>query len=56
MYFATNGTRASWCQEMCDPVEQIGYGVMVNGVNVSVSDFVFPTFLIRMLRCHKILL
>ena len=34
----------SWCQELCDPCEQIGYGITVNGVDVSVSDFVFPSF------------
>lgn len=34
----------SWCGELCDPVEQIGYGINVNGINVSVSDFVFPAF------------
>lgn len=34
----------SWCGELCDPVEQIGYGIMVNGTNVAVSDFVFPSF------------
>lgn len=32
------------CGEVADPVEQIGYGIMVNGTNVSVSDFVFPSF------------
>ena len=34
----------SWAGELCDPVEQIGYGIVVNGRNVSVSDFVFPAF------------
>jgi hypothetical protein len=34
----------SWCAELCDPVEQIGYGIMVDGKNVSVSDFCFPSF------------
>jgi hypothetical protein len=34
----------SWCGELCDPVEQIGYPVEVNGVQVSVSDFVFPSY------------
>lgn len=34
----------SWCQELCDPVEQISYGVMVGSTNVAVSDFVFPSF------------
>lgn len=34
----------SWCAELCDPVEQIGYGVMVGTTNVAVSDFVFPNF------------
>jgi len=41
--FCDNGT-TSWCQELCDPVEQIGYGIMVGTTNVSVSDFVFPNF------------
>ncbi len=41
--FCDNGN-TSWCQEMCDPVEQIGYGIMVDGINVAVSDFVFPSF------------
>lgn len=36
---ADNGS-VSWAKELCDPVEQVGYGV--NGV--SVSDFVFPSF------------
>jgi len=34
----------SWCAELCDPVEQIGYGIMVGTTNVAVSDFVFPSF------------
>jgi hypothetical protein len=41
--YCDNGN-TSWCAELCDPVEQIGYGVVANGVNVSVSDFVFPNF------------
>jgi hypothetical protein len=34
----------SWCHELCDPVEQIGYGVKVGDVEVAVSDFVFESF------------
>ena len=41
--FCDNGS-ISQCQEMCDPVEQIGYGVDVNGTLVSVSDFCFPAY------------
>lgn len=41
--FFDNGT-TSWCGELCDPVEQIGYPLMVGTTNVSVSDFVFPAF------------
>lgn len=41
--FCDNGS-TSWCQELCDPVEQIGYGININGTDVSVSDFVFPSF------------
>lgn len=33
-----------YCQEMCDPVEQIGYSIQVGGVNVSVSDFILPAW------------
>lgn len=41
--FDDNGA-VSWCHELCDPVEQIGYGVEVNGVQIAVSDFVFESF------------
>lgn len=41
-YYDCGGT--SWCGELCDPVEQIGYGIMVGTQNVAVSDFVFPNF------------
>jgi hypothetical protein len=41
--YADNGG-ISWCCEMCDCVEQIGYGIEVNGVSISVSDFVLPQF------------
>lgn len=34
----------SWCGELCDTVEQIGYGIKVGGVEVAVSDFVLPSF------------
>jgi hypothetical protein len=30
--------------EICDPVESISYPISVNGVQVAVSDFVFPSF------------
>jgi hypothetical protein len=36
--------RESWCYELCDPVEQIGYGIQVGNETISVSDFVFPSF------------
>ena len=29
---------------MCDPVEQVGYGIIIDGIEVSVSDFVFPAY------------
>lgn len=38
-----NGS-VSWCGEVCDPVEQIGYGINVNGQLIAVSDFIFPAF------------
>jgi hypothetical protein len=38
-----NGS-VSIAAELCDPVEQIGYPIMVNGLNVAVSDFVFPSY------------
>jgi len=41
--YCDNGA-TSWCAELCDPVEQVGYGITVNGVDVAVSDFVFPSF------------
>jgi hypothetical protein len=33
-----------FCQELCDPVEALSYGINVGGVQVSVSNFVFPSF------------
>lgn len=41
--FCDNGA-TSWCMEMCDPCEQIGYAIEVDGYSVSVSDFCFPSF------------
>lgn len=41
--FSDNGS-TSWCNEMCDPCEQVGYGILVGTTNVSVSDFCFPNF------------
>ena len=43
-YYDNRLTGESWCGELADPVEQISYGIVVNGVNVSVSDFVLPNF------------
>jgi hypothetical protein len=34
-----------YAQELCDPVENDSYGIMVNGVNVAVSNFIFPSWL-----------
>jgi hypothetical protein len=39
-----NSNGISWCGELCDPVEQIGYGIEVGNINVSVSDFLLPNF------------
>lgn len=33
-----------YAQELCDPVEADSYAVSVDGVNVSVSNFVFPAW------------
>ena len=41
--FCDNGN-TSWAFEGCDPVENIGYGIMVDGIEVAVSDFVFGSF------------
>jgi hypothetical protein len=41
--YSDNGS-TSFCVEMCDPVEQIGYGIAVHGESVAVSDFVFPSY------------
>ena len=35
---------SSYALEVCDSVEDVSYVVVVNGQNVSVSDFVLPTF------------
>jgi hypothetical protein len=32
------------CAEVADPVEQIGYGIMIGNINVSVSDFILSSF------------
>lgn len=34
-----------YCQELCDPVENDSYGIMVGTTNVSVSNFIFPSWL-----------
>lgn len=35
----------SFCQEMCDSCEEVGYGYITNcGVNVALSDFTFPAY------------
>ena len=41
--YSDNGS-TSYCHELCDAVEQIGYGVAVGGTTVSVSDFLFPSY------------
>jgi|SRR5271166_714055 len=33
-----------YAQELCDPVENDSYGITINGVQVSVSNFVFPAW------------
>lgn len=33
-----------YAQELCDPVENDSYGIMVGTTNVSVSNFVFPSW------------
>lgn len=33
-----------YAQELCDPVENDSYDIMINGVNVAVSNFVFPSW------------
>jgi hypothetical protein len=34
----------TWAGEICDPIEQVSYGIAVDGASVSVSDFCFPNF------------
>ena len=41
--YVDNGT-TSWALEVADPVEGCSYMISVNGVSVSVSNFVFPSF------------
>jgi len=41
--WSDNGS-TSYAQELCDPVESDSYVISVNGVNVSVSNFVFPSY------------
>lgn len=36
--------RISCCLEVCDPVEQIGYPILIGDTLVSVSDFIFPAW------------
>jgi hypothetical protein len=33
-----------YCQELCDPVENDSYGITVDGYNVAVSNFLFPSW------------
>lgn len=33
-----------YCQELCDPVENDSYGIPVDGYNVAMSNFVFPSW------------
>lgn len=35
---------SEYAQELCDPVESDSYAISVNGVKVSVSNFVFPSW------------
>lgn len=34
-----------YAQELCDPVENDSYAITANGVNVAVSNFIFPSWL-----------
>ena len=34
-----------YAQELCDPVENDSYGITVDGYNVFVSNFIFPSWL-----------
>jgi hypothetical protein len=38
----TNG--GLFCAELADPVEQLSYGIEVNGTQIAVSNFVLPTY------------
>ncbi|CAM6004241.1 unnamed protein product [Sphagnum balticum] len=41
----TSSTGADlYCQELCDPVENDSYGIMVGTTNVAVSNFLFPSW------------
>jgi hypothetical protein len=42
--FCDNGFGVLIALEVADPVEQVGYPINVNGVNISMSDFVFPNY------------
>jgi hypothetical protein len=42
--YCDDGQGNSWCMEVCDTVEEIGYGQMVGNINVALSNFVFPAF------------
>ena len=42
--WSDNGS-TSYAQELCDPVEGDSYVINVGGVDVSVSNFIFPSFL-----------
>ena len=33
-----------YCQELCDPVENDSYGITVAGVQIAVSNFIFPSW------------
>jgi hypothetical protein len=33
-----------FCVETCDPVESLNYGITVNGVQIAVSNFVYPSY------------
>ena len=42
--YCDDANGVSWCREVADPVEQVGYGIDVNGVQIAVSDFVLRSF------------
>ncbi len=39
-----NGKRLMWGHDVCDPVQEIGYGIRAEGRLVTLSDFVTPAY------------